>query len=32
MFFDGASSWEGYGAGILFVSPSGIKIVPFYFR
>jgi ribonuclease HI len=32
MFFDGASSWEGSGAGILFVSPSGNKIIPFSFR
>jgi hypothetical protein len=23
MYFDGASSWEGDGAGILLISPSG---------
>jgi hypothetical protein len=32
MYFDGATSWEGYGVDILFVSSSGDKIILFYFR
>jgi hypothetical protein len=32
MYFDGASSWEGSGVGVLFVSPSGNKTIPFSFR
>jgi ribonuclease HI len=31
MYFDGASSWEGVGVGILLISPSG-KFFPFSFR
>jgi len=31
MYFDGSSSWEGDGAGILLISPFGKKF-PFYFR
>jgi len=31
MYFDGASSWEGDGAGILLISPSD-KLFPFSFR
>jgi ribonuclease HI len=29
MFFDGASSWEGAGAGLLFVAPKDEFISPF---
>jgi ribonuclease HI len=31
MYFDGASSWEGFGASVLFISPSG-KLIPLSFR
>jgi ribonuclease HI len=31
MYFDGASSWEGDGAGILLISPFG-DFFPFSFR
>jgi hypothetical protein len=29
MFFDGDSSWEGAGAGVLFMSPSDEYVIPF---
>jgi ribonuclease HI len=29
MYFDGASSWEGAGAGVLFVAPGDEFIIPF---
>jgi len=29
IFFDGASSWEGSGARVLFVAPSGEYYIPF---
>jgi hypothetical protein len=29
MYFDGASSWEGVGAGVLFVAPGDEFIIPF---
>jgi ribonuclease HI len=32
MFFDGASSWEGAGAGVLFVAPGDEFIIPFSYR
>jgi hypothetical protein len=32
MFFDGASSWEGAGAGVLFVAPRDEFIIPFSYR
>jgi hypothetical protein len=32
MYFDGASSLEGVGVGIMFISPSGTKDISFYYR
>jgi ribonuclease HI len=32
MFFDGASSWEGAGAGVLFVAPNDEYYIPFSYR
>jgi hypothetical protein len=32
MFFDGASSWEGEGVGVLFVAPGDEFIIPFSYR
>jgi hypothetical protein len=32
MYFDGASSSEGVGAGVLLVAPEGKFIVPFSYR
>jgi ribonuclease HI len=32
MYFDGASSWEGAGAGVLFVAPGDEFIIPFSYR
>jgi ribonuclease HI len=32
MFFDGASSCEGAGAGVLFVAPENEFVIPFSYR
>jgi ribonuclease HI len=32
MFFDGASSWEGAGVGVLFFSPGYEYVIPFSYR
>jgi len=32
MFFDGASSWEGEGAGVLFVAPNDEYYIHFSYR
>ena len=32
MFFDGASSYEGAGAGVLFVAPGDEYVIPFSYR
>jgi hypothetical protein len=32
MFFDGASSCEGAGVGVLFVAPCDEYVIPFYYR
>jgi ribonuclease HI len=32
MFFDGASSWEGAGTGVLFVAPGDEYYIPFSYR
>ena len=32
MYFDGASSCEGTGAGVLLVAPEGKFVVPFSYR
>jgi ribonuclease HI len=32
MYFDGASSSEGVGAGVLFVAPEDDFIIPFSYR
>jgi ribonuclease HI len=32
MYFDGASSWEGVGAGVLFVAPNDEYYITFSYR
>jgi hypothetical protein len=32
MVFDGASSWEGAGDGVLFVAPGDEFIIPFSYK
>ena len=32
MFFDGTSSWEGAGVGVLFFSPGYEYVIPFSYR
>jgi ribonuclease HI len=32
MYFDGASSWEGAGAGVSFVAPNDEYYIPFPYR
>jgi hypothetical protein len=32
MYFDGASSWEGAGVGVLFVAPNDEYYIPFSYR
>jgi hypothetical protein len=32
MYFDGASSWEGARAGVLFVAPRDEFIIPLSYR
>jgi hypothetical protein len=32
MYFDGASSWEGAGVGVLFLAPGDEFIIPFSYR
>jgi ribonuclease HI len=32
MFFDGVSSWEGAGDGVLFVAPSDEYYIPFSYK
>ena len=32
MFFDGTSSWEGVGVGVLFFAPGYEYVIPFSYR
>jgi ribonuclease HI len=32
MFFDGTSSWEGTGAGVLFIASRDEYVIPFSYR